>query len=138
MPHTSASGKRFFSEQASCFKCHSIRGEGGTIGADLSNLIYRDYASVLKDINEPSAAINPDHIAYNVQLVDGEGETGVLLKNGADEIVLGQATGKSVNIPKSKVASMKASAISLMPKGLLKGLTEQQQKDLMKFLLTVQ
>jgi putative heme-binding domain-containing protein len=128
----------FFGEQASCFKCHKRGGEGGTIGADLSNLIYRDYASVLKDINEPSAAINPDHIAYNVQLTDGEVETGVLLKNGDDEVELGQATGKSLKIPKAKVAGMKASAVSLMPEGLMKGLTEQQQKDLMKFLLTVQ
>ena len=128
----------FFGEQASCSKCHKIGGEGGSIGADLSNLIYRDYASVLRDITEPSAAINPDHIAYNVQVVDGEVESGVLLKNGDNEVVLGQVTGKSLTIPKAKVANMKASAISLMPEGLLKGLTEQQQKDLMKFLLTVQ
>lgn len=128
----------FFGEQASCSKCHAIRGEGGTIGADLSNLIYRDYASVWKDINEPSAAINPDHIAYNVQLTDGEMETGVLLKNAVDEVELGQATGKSLRIPKTRVTSMKASAVSLMPEGLLKGLTDEQQRDLLKFLLTVQ
>ena len=65
-------------------------------------------------------------------------ETGVLLKNGDDEIELGQATGKSLKIPKARVASMKASTVSLMPEGLLKSLTEQQQKDLMKFILTVQ
>lgn len=128
----------FFGEQAACFKCHRIGGEGGDIGADLSNLIYRDYASVLKDINEPSAAINPDHIAYNVQLTDGEVETGVLLRNNNEEIVLGQATGKSLTIPRARVAVMKASAVSLMPEGLLKGLTDEQQRDLMKFLLTVQ
>ena len=128
----------FFGDQATCYKCHQIRGEGGTIGADLSNLIYRDYASVLQDITEPSAAINPDHIAYNVQLTDGEVETGVLLKNGDDEVLLGQATGKNLQIPKSRVANIKASAVSLMPEGLYKGLTEQQQKDLMRFLLTVQ
>lgn len=126
----------FFGEQASCSKCHAIRSEGGTIGADLSNLIYRDYASVLKDITEPSAAINPDHIAYNVQLTDGGMETGVLLRNEGDEVELGQATGQSLRIPRAKVVSMKASVVSLMPEGLLKGLTEQQQKDLMKFLLT--
>src|SRR6185369_5496796 len=96
-------------DRATCYKCHQIRGEGGTIGADLSNLIYRDYISVLRDITEPSAAINPDHIAYNVQLTDGEVETGVLQKNGDDEVVLGQVTGKSLTIPKTKVASMKAS-----------------------------
>jgi putative heme-binding domain-containing protein len=128
----------FFGDRATCYKCHQIRGDGGTIGADLSNLIYRDYASVLKDITEPSGAINPDHIAYNVQLTDGEVETGVLVKNSDEEVVLGQVSGKNLTIPKAKVASMKASAISLMPEGLLKGLTEQEQKDLMKFLLTVQ
>jgi putative heme-binding domain-containing protein len=126
----------FFGEQAACSKCHKIGGEGGTIGADLSNLIYRDYASVWKDIIEPSAAINPDHLAYNVYLTDGEMETGVILKNNRDEVVLGQVSGKNLTIPKTKVTSLKAGALSLMPEGLLSGLTEQQQRDLMKFLLT--
>lgn len=128
----------FFAEQPGCFKCHAIRGEGGKIGADLSNLIYRDYESVLKDITDPSAAINPDHIAYQVQLKDGEVETGVLLERNQDEVVLGQVTGKGLKIPSANIATLKASAISLMPEGLLKGLTVQQQHDLMRFLLTVQ
>jgi putative heme-binding domain-containing protein len=128
----------FFGDQATCYKCHKIGGEGGNIGADLSNLIYRDYASVLWDITEPSAAINPEHIAYNVQFADGEVESGVLLKNNQEEVVLGQVTGKSLKIPKTKITGMKASTISLMPEGLLKGLNDQQQKDLMTFLLTVQ
>ena len=51
--------KIFFSEPAICFKCHQAAGEGGKIGPDLSNLIYRDYASVLRDITQPSAALNP-------------------------------------------------------------------------------
>jgi putative heme-binding domain-containing protein len=129
--------KLFFGDQATCYKCHMVRGEGGTIGPDLSNLIFRDYASVLKDINEPSAALNPEHIAYTVQLQAGEVETGVVLKNNREQLVLGQATGKNLTIPKEKVASMKASAVSLMPEGLLKGLNAQEQKDLMTFLLNV-
>ena len=128
--------KVFFSEQAACSKCHQLGGEGGTIGANLSNLIYRDYASVWRDITEPSAAINPDHIAYNVTLKDGQIESGVLLSNSREEVVLGQANGQNLNIPKEKVASMKASATSVMPEGLLKALDAQQQKDLMTFLLT--
>jgi putative heme-binding domain-containing protein len=128
--------KLFFSEQAACSKCHKLGGDGGNLGPDLSNLIFRDYASVLKDITEPSAALNPDHIAYNVHLTDGESENGVILKNNREQLVLGLASGQSLTIPKEKVASMKASAISLMPEGLLQALTPQQQKDLMKFLLT--
>jgi len=131
----SKAGEIFFGDQVACYKCHQVRGEGGTIGADLSNLVYRDYASVLKDIAEPSAAINPDHLAYNVELTDGSVETGVLLGNAREEVVLGQATGQNLRIPKSRVAKLKASAISVMPEGLLGALVPQQQKDLMTFLL---
>jgi len=127
--------KIFFSEPAACSKCHKVGGEGGNIGPDLSNLIFRDYASVLKDITEPNAAINPDHISYVVQLKDGESESGVVLVNNEERVVLGQVTGKDLMIPREKVASMKPSAVSVMPEGLLKLLSPQDQKDLMTFLL---
>jgi len=128
--------KIFFGDQATCYKCHQIRGEGGEIGANLSNLIYRDYASVLRDITEPSAAINPEHISYNVELKDGGIQTGVVLDNNDKKLVLGQVGGQNLTIPKTNVVSMKTSAVSLMPEGLLKALDAQQQKDLMTFLLT--
>ena len=56
----------FFNEKNLCVKCHQVRGRGGRIGPDLSNLIHRDYVSVLRDIHSPSAAINPDYITYFV------------------------------------------------------------------------
>src|SRR5262249_20279424 len=52
----------FFGPQANCAKCHKVNGAGGAIGPDLSNLIHRDYDSVLRDIRFPSVAINPDHL----------------------------------------------------------------------------
>ena len=39
--------KVFFGEAAACSKCHTVNGHGGEIGPDLSNLVHRDYASVL-------------------------------------------------------------------------------------------
>lgn len=127
--------KLFFSDPASCSKCHTLGGEGGEIGPNLSNLIYRDYASVLRDITEPSAAINPDHVSYNVTLTTGEVESGVLLRNDHEEVILGQASGQSRKIPGNQVASMKASTVSVMPEGLLQALTPEQQRDLLTFLL---
>jgi putative heme-binding domain-containing protein len=129
-------GKQIFlSEQAACSKCHQVRGEGGKIGPDLSSLTQRDYASVLKDILEPSAAINPDHLAYNVELKDAEAVTGVILDDTPAQVVLGQVTGQTTSIPRQRIKSMKPSSVSLMPEGLLKGLTAQQQTDLLTFLL---
>jgi putative heme-binding domain-containing protein len=130
-------GKRlFFSEQLACAKCHRVRGEGNDVGPDLSNLIHRDYVSVLKDIREPNAAINPDHVAYNVELNDGELLTAVLKSDSADQFSFADATGRSVRITKKKVKSIKPATLSLMPEGLWAALTVEQQKDLMTFLLT--
>jgi putative heme-binding domain-containing protein len=130
------SGKHiFYSEQPGCFKCHQVAGQGGKIGPDLSNLIYRDYSSVLKDIVEPSASINPDHLTYNVELTDGGVETGVILTDTPEKLVLGQVTGKSIEIARNRIVRAKPSAVSLMPEGLLKGLSTQQQRDLLTFLL---
>jgi putative heme-binding domain-containing protein len=128
--------KVYFSEQAACFKCHQVRNEGGKIGPDLNSLTQRDYASVLKDITEPSAAINPEHLSYNVELKSAEAITGVVLDSGPEKVVLGQVTGASVTILKDQISSMKASSVSLMPEGLLQSLSSVQQKDLLTFLLT--
>jgi putative heme-binding domain-containing protein len=131
-----ARGKQvFFGEKVACFKCHTVGGQGGKIGPDLSSLTQRDYASVLKDITQPSAAINPDHIAYNVELKDGTFLSGVVMSDTGDSVVLGQVTGQSVTVPRNQIANMKASSISLMPEGLLQQLTAQEQKDLLTFLL---
>jgi putative heme-binding domain-containing protein len=131
-------GRRLFhSEQLACAKCHRTRGEGSAVGPDLSNLLHRDYASVLRDIREPSAAINPDHPAFNVDLTDGESLTGVVTGESAAELRLADATGKTVVLPRAKVKSLRASTLSLMPEGLLASLNAEQVRDLMTFLLTV-
>lgn len=126
----------FTGQQAVCSACHQVRGEGGLIGPDLSNLVHRDYASVMKDTVQPSAAINPDRIAYIVTLKDGASASGIVLEDTPQAVVLGQVSGTNLTIPKETIAGMKASGVSLMPEGLLQSLTPDQIRDLMTFLLT--
>ena len=130
-------GRRlFFSEQLACGKCHQVGGEGGQIGADLSNLIHRDYESVLKDIIQPSAAINPDHIAYNFDLQDGESVSGVVVSETPDQVNVAQANGEILVLRKAMIQRRTASSLSLMPEGLLQALSQDERRDLMTFLLT--
>jgi putative heme-binding domain-containing protein len=131
-----AGRKLFFGERLGCSKCHQVNGLGGKIGPDLSNLTHRDYASVLKDVIEPSAAINPDHVAYTVELKNAESITGVLVgtEGGVSRFV--DVTGKTTAYKKAEISSITTSTISLMPEGLLNGLSQQQTKDLFTFLLT--
>jgi putative heme-binding domain-containing protein len=125
----------FFGERLKCATCHRLRGEGGNIGPDLSNLVHRDAASVLRDIKEPSATINPDYVAYNVRLRDGGELTGFVRTQTSDSLRIVGSDGKEQLARRDDVSDMRPSAISLMPTALLEGLKDEQIRDLMTFLV---
>jgi putative heme-binding domain-containing protein len=125
----------FYAEQARCSACHKVRGRGGEIGPDLSNLIHRDYASVYRDVHTPSAALNPDYITHSVALTDGRVLQGSLRTEG-DRLVLGSTDGKLIRVDRSAVEEVSASAASIMPEGLDTALGPERLRDLLTFLLT--
>jgi putative heme-binding domain-containing protein len=129
-------GRRvFFGEPASCFKCHAVGGEGGKIGPDLSNLVHRDYGSVLRDIAEPSYALHPDYITQVIELNDGRVLTGAVRTEG-NKIHVGDLRGDVTTIRLDQVNSMISSPVSVMPEGLPKLLGPDRMRDLLTFLLT--
>ncbi len=129
-------GRRvFFSEEAACAKCHLVRGEGGRIGPDLSNVTYRDYHSVLRDVREPSAAINPDYLTHVIELTTGQTFVGVVRSAAGGKVVLGDSTGKERTVASSAIESMEPTASSIMPEGLDKALGPEKMRDLLTFLL---
>ncbi|RYE16263.1 MAG: hypothetical protein EOP51_26110, partial [Sphingobacteriales bacterium] len=112
-----------------------MNGKGKAIGPDLSNLIFRDYKSVMRDIHTPSAAINPDYIASTVTLTDKSTLTG-WVSSTSDSLTVRDIGGNKTTVAISKVASSKALTESLMPAGLDVMLGQQKMKDLLTFLLT--
>lgn len=124
----------FFSDQAACAKCHAVGGRGGKVGPDLSNLPHRDYHSVVRDIAEPSFAINPDYVTSVVALSDGRVLTGVVRTEG-DAVHIADTDGKVTTVRRGEIEKMKPSALSVMPEGLLKALGPEKLRDLMTFLL---
>ncbi|WP_165251254.1 ThuA domain-containing protein [Paludisphaera soli] len=124
----------FLGASARCSQCHAIRGEGGTIGPDLSNLVERDFASVLRDVTEPSAAINPDFVAYQVAMADGRTLTGSV-RTEDDRLRMGLTTGEELIVSRADVEEMKPAGISTMPGGLPAAIGAEDFKHLMAFLL---
>lgn len=125
----------FFGEPAGCSRCHAIHGRGSDLGPDLSNLVHRDYASVLRDITAPSFALNPDHLTYVLQLANGRTLTGVVRTVG-DKLRIGDAKGVVTEVARADVEQMAPSAISTMPEGLPQLVGPERLRDLMTFLLT--
>ncbi|QDV37764.1 ThuA domain-containing protein [Tautonia plasticadhaerens] len=125
----------FFGEQARCSSCHAVRGRGGAIGPDLSNLIHRDYASVLRDIQTPGAALNPDYIAHAVALADGRVLQGTLRTDGA-RLIVGDVEGRETIVDRAEVEATSPSSASIMPEGIDSDLGADGLRDVMTFLLT--
>jgi putative heme-binding domain-containing protein len=125
----------FLGEQLKCATCHRIRGEGAGHAPDLSNLVSRDAASVLRDIRLPSLTINPDYVGYTLRTRNGDEHSGFLRNQGNDQLKITSATGLETIISPIDVAEMQPAGVSLMPEGLLDGLSESQVNDLLTFLL---
>jgi putative heme-binding domain-containing protein len=124
----------FYGAKAACATCHQVRGAGSTLGPDLSNLAHRDATSVLRDIKDPSATINPDYVGYLGQLKDGGGFTGFVRAQDAETLRVAGMDGKDQVVSLAEVTDLRPSPVSLMPPGLIDGLKESEVRDLLVFL----
>jgi putative heme-binding domain-containing protein len=129
-------GAALYKGKAACFTCHVMRSEGVAVGPDLNNLIHRDYASVLRDILEPSAVINPDAVGYVVSLKNGSSVVGTRTGESEDELTLTQPGGLAAKLAKKDIIKAEPMALSLMPAGMDKVLSKEELRDLMTYLLT--
>ncbi len=128
-------GRALFNGKAACFNCHKLRGEGMRVGPELSNLIHRDYASILKDIADPNAMINPDAVGYTVTMKDGTAVVGTRLAETESELQIAQPGGAVAKLERGKIVKIEPMSVSLMPAGLDKALTREELRDLMTYLL---
>jgi putative heme-binding domain-containing protein len=125
----------FFGQAGRCSTCHAVRGEGARLGPDLGNLSHRDQASVLRDLREPSAAINPDYLSYAVALVDGRLLSGTVRAEGSRSLRIADSEAKETIVPLEEVDQITPQGTSTMPSGLLDSLSPRDIEDLLAFLL---
>ena len=121
-----------------CGKCHQLFGDGGNIGPDLTAFNRDDTLSMLNSVVDPSAEIREGFENFTVLTDDGRVLTGFIADQDSQVLVLRNAEGQSISIEQKAIEDKKANEKSVMPEGLLDGLSESQVSDLFSFLRSSQ
>jgi putative heme-binding domain-containing protein len=128
-------GRALFANPAlQCAKCHRVQPGKETVGPDLSKIGAKyNRAQLLESILEPSKTIDPNYVAWIVQLKSGDVLSGIISSRTETEIVLRDAE-KETKVPESAIERRVQQQKSLMPEGLFQHLTAQEAADLLSFL----
>jgi putative heme-binding domain-containing protein len=117
-----------------CLNCHQLFGEGAKIGPDLTAVDRKNLDVLLPNVIDPSAVIREGFQQYVVVTADGRVLPGLLAENAGDKVTVLDAKGVRTTVKKSAVESMTRADASLMPEGIVDGLSDQELRDLFAFL----
>lgn len=130
-------GKQIYSAVL-CSRCHSMRGEGGDIGPDLTQLGTRfSNKDILESIIIPDKVVSDQYASSIFTMKNGETILGRLVSEDATNYVVSQnpfAPEVLKKVPKKNVASKKYSSVSIMLPGLINTLGPDELRDLMAYL----
>lgn len=120
-----------------CATCHTLFGQGGKIGPDLTGAQRMNLDYLLENIVDPAATVTNGYRLSSVALTDGRLLSGILSDQPGETIALQTPTERMI-LNRKDVEEVHASAQSLMPEGLLDTLSEQELRDLLAYLMSPQ
>jgi len=88
----------------------------------------------MTNILDPNREVPPNYFGYLIETREGDSHSGLIVNETAGSITVRQPLGIEVIVPRSQVARMQATRLSLMPEGLEEGLTSQDLADLIQFI----
>jgi len=128
-----SAGRRVF--QQACAVCHTLFGEGARIGPELTGADRRNLDYLLDNILDPNAVVPENYRAWVVSMKDDRVLNGIVVSK-TDQLLTLQTTSEKLLLPRSEIDSMTQSQLSMMPEGLLQGLTDRQACDLLAYLIS--
>ncbi len=136
--HADEGRKTFVERQdAACFRCHRINGEGGEVGPELAGIGQRQSREyILESILFPNAKIALGFESVLVTTKDGKRHGGVLKSESGTQIVIHSPEDGVVTLKKSDVQTRDPS-LSAMPEGVTNVLSRQDLRNLVEFLATI-
>jgi len=117
-----------------CAACHTLYGEGGKAGPDLTGGGRHNLDYLLENIVDPSAVVTADFRMSIVDLKDGRVLNGLVAAKTERTLTLRTMT-ETLTVERAEIAGLRDSTLSLMPEGLLEALTAEQARDLISYLM---
>ncbi len=134
-----AEGRRIFFHPrvAMCASCHRHEGRGKVVGPELSAVNDRaDSKWLIESLMQPNKEVAPQFFSWTIQLKDGTDFTGIMLRKGGSsgKEFYRDLSGGEQGFLKTDIIERRENKHSLMPTGILAGLTDYEIRDLMTFL----
>ena len=126
------SGKTLFEQR--CAVCHTFFANGGKLGPDLTGANRTDVFYLLENIIDPSATLPKDYHVTSITKKDSTVIAGTISQKTDYTLTLSTPAG-DVIVSRDDIKSQETSPISLMPEGMLNGLTHKQVRDLIGYLM---
>jgi len=128
----------FYGKKAGCTACHTVAGQGGKVGPDLSKIgSIRVGRDLLEAIVFPSATFARGFEPFLIRSRDGAIYDGLIARETPDAIYLFTAERVEKRIPRASVELIQQSKVSIMPQGLDNQITREELRDLIAFLVSL-
>jgi putative heme-binding domain-containing protein len=119
-----------------CSECHTLNGDGGEIGPDLTGISAKGLKFISEAILLPAKTLSKGFETYVVVDKDGRQTVGLKSRDEAEEIDITKANGDVVTIAKTEVKAIKLDDTkSVMPDDLSEAMTVKDYQDILSFLM---
>ncbi|MCE9605645.1 MAG: ThuA domain-containing protein [Planctomycetia bacterium] len=119
-----------------CAVCHTLFGEGGKTGPDLTGYERSNLDFLLTAVVDPSAAIREEFTSFAVTTSDGRTLTGLITEQNTRTVTLRGADNRPVLLNRDDIEELQALPISLMPENQLNDLKDQELRDFFAYLMS--
>ncbi len=128
-------GRQIFSGKGHCSNCHMIRGQGGLLGPDLSNIgADKSLTEIRRAILRPNLAEEPKYRAVTVVTLDGRRISGTLRNRDNFSLQMMDAAGRLHFFMSSELREVILEDKSPMPENYERLLIASELQDLLAFL----
>jgi putative membrane-bound dehydrogenase-like protein len=124
-------GRVVFSK--ACASCHTLYGQGGQVGPDLTGAGRDNLDYLMENLVDPGATVSADFRMVVVAMQDGRVLNGIVRSQNGRTLTL-QTPNELLVLDRGEIEGVKPTTSSLMPEGLLESLQPAEVRDLFAYL----